>query len=115
MSEANQNEQNLQRLAEAYKKTELNGWVYFVDTEKENKGLFRVRTDGSDLTRIDDRECSEFELKEELLYVFESFTELANEGWRTNYCSSEVIYQIDGDELIEKERSKSVDHSVLSR
>jgi len=115
MSEANQNEQNLLRLADAYKKIELNGWVYFVDTEKENKGLFRVRTNGSGLTRIVDRECSKFEIKDGMLYVYESFTELADEGWRTNYCSGEVIYKIDGDELIEKERTKSVDHSVLSR
>ena len=109
------NEQNLKRLAEAYKKTESNGWVYFVDTEKENKGLFRVRKDGSGLTRIARRNCSRFELRDAVLYVYESFIELADDGWRTNFCSSKAIYAIDGDELIEMERSESVNHSVLGR
>ena len=124
VSKATDKEQNLRRLADAYNKTEVNGWVYFVDfiddtqninIRKENKGLFRVRTDGSCLMRITDRDCRKFEIKDGMLYVYESFTELADEGWRTNYCSGKVIYTIDGDKLIEKERSKSVGHSVLSR
>ena len=114
MTESEIQRQNQQRLTDAYKKIEFDGWVYFIDDEK-NYGLFRARTDSSGLTQITERNCDGFEIKDGMLYVSEEFIEYEGDGWVTNRCSGKIIYEINGDELTQKERKQWVHHSEVAR
>ncbi len=93
----------------AKEKEEADGWIYF--TSSWRNGIFKGRTDGSDVTCIYSGKCSNIECRSGWIFFKkeETYTELDESGYLFDHYIDTISCKMkpDGTELSEEGRSRS--------